>query len=157
VRHQRSSERSTSWSPRNWHILVPLDGSAHAERSLASVERLSTRCTARVTLLRVLSPESGGAAPPATDIVTGAVVDTPENLASEYRDALVYLNEIAAELRNQRLDVTTLVLRGRPAGVICDLASDEMDLVAMTSEARGALGRALFGSVAVAPNSPART
>ncbi|CAN5602019.1 universal stress protein [soil metagenome] len=127
-------------------ILVPLDGSSLAEQALPYAQSL-VGASGRITLLRVFrnpAPFSNGAG---SEIV-------PEDLVSEWmiKESQRYLDETAASFRlalPTGIEVDTLVVTGDPAGAILGTAADRnADLIVMTSHARGAFGRATYGSVA---------
>lgn len=119
-------------------ILVPLDGSQAAEVALKVAEQIPDR---RIHLV--------GVEPDCTDL---------SELCTGAREREVYLETIATTLREQGRYVTTMVAFGNPAEQINAMASPT-SLIVMSSHGRGAMGRALFGSVAdsVIRNAPAPT
>lgn len=119
-------------------ILVALDGSPLAEQALPAAAGLARKTGARIVLLTAIAPverwtESG----------------TPVWEREEDALAHGYLDSIARPLRDNRTDVVTRVVWGRPANVICQTAEEEnADLVLMTTHGRTGVRRYLIGSVA---------
>jgi nucleotide-binding universal stress UspA family protein len=112
-------------------ILVPLDGSPLAERSLSLATALSIPTGAHLLVVRV----SAGKSPPDE----GAPFGT-------------YLEKTAADLRDRRFSVDTAELSGEPvAAVISQAARDSpADLIVMTTHGRTGPTRWVLGSVAEA-------
>ncbi len=117
-------------------ILIGFDASSGAEDAVA--------------LARVLAPESSA--------VLAYVLPHEDPLAHHYRQlgyddspaAEGFFDEAIAALDGLKTEVRTYV-GASPAHVLCDLAEDgDLDLVIVGSPHRGALGRALIGSVAEA-------
>ena len=119
-------------------ILVPLDGSQAAEVALKVAAQIPDR------RLQLFSIE-----PDRTDL---------SELCTGAREREAYLERVATALREQGRYVTTLVAFGNPAEQINAMANGA-DLIVMSSHGRGAMGRALFGSVAdsVMRHAPAPT
>jgi nucleotide-binding universal stress UspA family protein len=135
------------------HLLVPLDGSAAAERVLVHLEALAAAFGSKVTLLRAtVSPEallaqSTGAGPAAGDI--GAVVDPTPIVDIDREAAEEYLAGIAARLRGHGVTVDTETPEGPAATEIVERAKAlGVSLICMTTHGRSGLGRVLFGSTA---------
>ena len=105
---------------RNLRVLVATDGSEDAAQARGTFARFADPQVCQVTVVAVSHRE--------------------EAEAQEHVDAAV------EELRAQGFDVTGEVHSGSPAGTILDLAA-ERDLVVMGSRGRGAVRRALLGSV----------
>jgi nucleotide-binding universal stress UspA family protein len=126
------------------HILVPLDGSALAEQILSHALALGTAMRAEYTLLQAIEPVVLGYAPAAY----AAGLD--DRLMAEARaEAQIYLDQVAAPLRNEALRVRTQVVVGPPAPAILDYArAHSVDLIAMATHGRGGVARMLLGSVA---------
>ena len=112
-------------------ILVPLDGSPLAEKSLSHAQALGHKFGSHLLLLRVSTTDKKN------DPVTG---QDPR---------MVYLEQIAVDLRESGLAVECRVQGGDPSSAIIELAeSDKVDLVVMTSHGRTGLARWVYGSVA---------
>jgi nucleotide-binding universal stress UspA family protein len=109
-------------------ILVPLDGSARAEKVLESATALGALWGAEYILTRVVAP--------------GPVAGL--DLAHDYLDG------VAGQLRARALRVRTSVpVHGHTAVAIHDLAQAEgADLIALATRGQGGLKRLLLGSVA---------
>jgi nucleotide-binding universal stress UspA family protein/predicted transcriptional regulator len=136
-------------------ILVALDGSEIAEQVLPHVEPIARKFGATVTLIRAVTlAESnltsnidtrslaGGRANPA------AIAPITENLRL---DAVSYLQGIEHRLMYGGITVEWETPEGRPADIILQRARHlGVDLIAMTTHGRSALGRVFFGSVASA-------
>lgn len=114
-------------------ILVPLDGS---DRTRSALEYAASFDAGSLTLLRVELDS--------TAIVPGTITIEDEPQLRTLRDEL---EQIAAPLRTDRREVHVLVRAGDPAREIIE-AGHDVDLVVMTTRARGVAGRAIFGSVA---------
>ena len=112
-------------------ILVPLDGSALAERAIPYAEALARPSNARLALVRA---ETSG--------ITGSrVIVTHE--------ALAYLERIAVGLRARGLTVRTSAPYSAPAsGVIAEAHRLEADLIVLVSHGRSGFGHLAYGSVA---------
>ena len=126
-------------------ILVPLDGSGHAEAILRQVEEMARRDGAQLVLLRVVESQ-------------GALIDPNENTLKLMLDdsdrrqieASHYLHARAGELRSLGLNVVTRLARGPVVRSILDTAEAEnVDLIAMSTRGRTGLGQMLYGSVAM--------
>jgi nucleotide-binding universal stress UspA family protein/CBS domain-containing protein len=138
-------------------VLVALDGSLLAEQVLPHVEDLALKCGSIVTLLRAVSPQEAHAAAASTRATSGisegraaapAVAGVAENLRA---DAASYLEEIEHRLIARGITVERECPEGRPADAILQRARHlGVDLIAMTTHGRGALGRMFFGGVASA-------
>jgi len=119
-------------------ILVPLDGSDLAEAALeTALELVSEQPYALLVLLR------------AAEAPTPAAADRMEERARLVREAEIYLNGVAAGLRESGIRrVKTSVWYGPAAPTIVEAAeSERASLIVMTSHGRSGLGRMIFGSV----------
>ena len=95
-------------------ILVPLDGSSLAERAVPYAEKLARATGATLVLVRA---ETSG--------ITGSRVIV-------IRQALAYLEKLAADLRSRGLTVRTSAPYGQPvAGVIVEAERTEADLIVL--------------------------
>jgi nucleotide-binding universal stress UspA family protein len=119
------------------NILIPLDGSALAERGVEPALDLAGLMEARVSLLRAV-----GSCPAAGDRGAGG---PPEKGQAE-----VYLERVAGGLREQGLQVRTHVVAARhaAAAILAEAAAQGIDLIALATHGRGGLRRLLLGSVA---------
>lgn len=129
---------------RFWHMLVPLDGSRAAERTLAHPPHLGAD-GGRVTLLRVL-PGVGTAVSP---YLPHVVYEERDREQARER-AREYLEEKAGELRTGGMEVQVEVVDDdQPAVAVIERAKAlGADLVVMSTEGRGGVSRLVLGSVA---------
>lgn len=134
-------------------ILLPFDGSAFAEQIIPHTATLALLMQAEITVLGILEP--------VTAMAAGALDAGPDPavpLSNEPNDEhpgepnLPALEAAATTLRSRGLTVRTVILAaGRPAHTIIRYAEEgALDLIALTTHARGALERALTGSVSAA-------
>ena len=123
------------------HILVPLDGSALAEKALDyAVQIVAPK--RRITLLSVIEvPDVVNTFHP---LPTNLMM-VEENLAS----AREYLERVAKELRKEHeLRVNIEAKVGKPAEVINDIAESEfVDAIVMSTHGRTGVERFIFGSI----------
>lgn len=126
------------------HILVPLDGSALAEESVALAARLAVLGDARITLYRVLVPQHAVARP------SSVMQYNLQQLEAQEAEAGRYLESVAAPLRGKIASLDTVVeLSESPARSILDWAAQhDVDLVAMSTHGRSGFRRFMLGSVA---------
>ncbi|MEX0907270.1 MAG: universal stress protein [Gemmatimonadota bacterium] len=127
------------------HIVVPLDGSADAERALEYAVSVGELFDARYTLLRVMLPL---AYTPHYDSLPDYITELASPLS---RDSMLrYLEDTAAPQRTRGLSVATEVLQHASAPTaIADYAAQHGGaLIAMTTSGAGAMRRLLLGSVA---------
>lgn len=123
-------------------ILVPLDGSALAERILPHVEAIAKATAAEVLLFRATDPRHGA-------VAAEAATEARKWLETDRAEAGKYLEGVAKRLEGAGVKTKSVVLVGEPAVEILMAAEKEKaDLIAMMSH--GATGRSHFdrGSVA---------
>jgi nucleotide-binding universal stress UspA family protein len=123
-------------------LVVPLDGSALAERILAHIVPLAKLEGKEITLVHILAPLEDGNG-------KGDTRTLPwwnKKVAS----ARAYLTRRASEMRLQGVTVKIEVLTGtKVAEAITDYARSEgADLIAIATHGRGGLARVVRGSVA---------
>lgn len=112
-------------------ILVPLDGSPLAERAVPYAERLARAAGATLTLVRA---ETSG--------ITGSRVIV-------IRQALAYLDTVAAGPRARGLTVQTSAPYGQPAaGVVAEARRIAADLIVLATHGRSGIRHVTYGSVA---------
>jgi nucleotide-binding universal stress UspA family protein len=110
-------------------ILVPLDGSPHAELALAEASRVARAASARVVLVRVI-PRTG---------------------QSATADARGYLRAIGDDLEQDGVSVDTAVRVGEPATeILSEGRRHRADLIVIATHARSGRARWVEGSVAEA-------
>jgi len=123
------------------HILVPLDGSALAEKALDYAVQLVAP-KRRLTLVSIIEiPDVANTFHP----LPANLTMVEDNLSSA-RD---YLNRVANELRKaHQLRINIEVKVGKPAEVITELAETEfVDAIVMSTHGRNGIERFIFGSV----------
>jgi nucleotide-binding universal stress UspA family protein len=127
-------------------ILVALDGSARAEKSLELTTRIARVTKATVTLLQAVEPP----VPFSSPYLPHAVEDTQAALEDGREASLTYLDEVKARLEGQGVRVETETLLGaHPAPGILRYAEEHpVDLIAVATHGRGGLPRLVLGSVA---------
>lgn len=126
------------------HILVPLDGSARAERAVPIAAQIARISNGSMHLLQVevLPINYGGGFSPAP-LITQATIDSGKTEAMEYLQGLATAPPLAA------IATTTEVLLGTPAYEILAAAeSRDIDLIVLCSHGRTGLTRWVLGSVA---------
>ena len=122
-----------------YKILIPLDGSKLAERSLAFVPSLNLLGELSVTLVSVVNPEEE--------------VNLLSHSEASDREANVlrtYLHEVAGDMHKfHNLQVSTEVLSGNPAdAVLSRINADKPDLLIVSTHGRSGVSRWRIGSVA---------
>jgi nucleotide-binding universal stress UspA family protein len=114
-------------------VLVPLDGSAFAERVLPHALAIARGCGAVVHLVRVIDPDN--------------VREFEADLAGE--NAHLYLDSVSSGIDPRAGAIVAKVRVGDPAQEILAEARPD-DLIAMATHGRGGLERWFLGSVAEA-------
>jgi nucleotide-binding universal stress UspA family protein len=123
-------------------ILLPLDGSALAERAIEPVETIASGSGAEVLLLRIV------AAPLAAAPESGQAEESKALNESTAR-AKAYLEKVAARLAGKSVKSRILVASGEPyAGILRVAHKEDVDFIAMTTHGGTALERSLLGSTA---------
>jgi nucleotide-binding universal stress UspA family protein len=113
-------------------ILVALDGSANAEKSLPWVKRYAAREKAEVTLIRVANLEEFGR----------------DHVHVELRYAADYLTGVEAKLKDAGISCKIVARVGDPARVIVRTAESEgCDLILMTTRGGSRVKRWVIGGV----------
>jgi nucleotide-binding universal stress UspA family protein len=118
------------------NILIPLDGSPLAQQALGPALDLACLMQARCVLLRVIEPHSAHH--------EGA------NGLPEKAKAEIYLQRIAARLREQGLQVRTRLVAARHVAetILQEAEMQESNVIALATHGRGGIQRLLLGSVA---------
>jgi nucleotide-binding universal stress UspA family protein len=135
-------------------ILVPLDGSALAERAIPFATALAEKFESEILLLRVLDIPEPTAPASHLEVTIGWV---REARAHAHEEARSYLDKWQRDIYRQGIPVTAMVRDRSAAEDILQVAdSEEVDLVVMSSHGQGGQARWTFGSVAdkVARHSP---
>ena len=136
------------------HLLVPLDGSAAAEAALPHAQAVAEKFGARVTILRVtVAPETliaqtAAGAPGLPE--AGPLLDPTPVVEAEQQEATSYLQRLTQRLTSSGVrEVNAEAPEGPAAETIVERArSLGVDLIVMSTHARGGLGRLVFGSTA---------
>jgi nucleotide-binding universal stress UspA family protein len=145
-------------------ILVPLDGSEEAEGILPFVTAIVKGTEATVTLLTVIDTDSVEVARPRAEaqssMAPGSLFVTstrPQPIVDTYRtqseeaveeEEKTALRALARGLADQGVEARVEASSGPVAEEILRVAQKEgSDLIAMSTHGRGALGRAILGSV----------
>ncbi len=127
-------------------ILVALDGSSRAEKSLKLATQIAKVTGATLILLQAVEPP----VPYSSPYLPHAMQDTQAALEEGRKASVKYLDEVKDGLERQGIDVETETLLGvRPAPAILRYAEEHaVDLIAVATHGRGGLPRLVLGSVA---------
>ncbi len=131
-------------------ILVCLDGSDFAKPVVPYAAEIAKRFDSHLVLLEVIESASTSSAATQNVGMSGerATEALEQSKSRRPQQAREYLEGVAAGLRDQGLNVETVVLEGSPARAIVDYASkNEVDLIAIATHGRKNIGRLVFGSV----------
>lgn len=121
------------------HILVPLDGSLLAERSIPHAEQFARVFGGKITLLQVLDPSPFHERQSAVE---------PLNWQIRKAEADMYLQGTAAKIRESGITVDHTIREGCAPENIVDFAqSENFDLVVMSSHGSSGLSRWSISSV----------
>jgi nucleotide-binding universal stress UspA family protein len=125
-------------------ILLPLDGTMHAERIFEPALELGRTMESEYTLLQVVEPlpyVGPGVAAPA---FSPAILERVNETAADY------LKGAAQRLRAKGFNVEgrTIVNPGIPATILEEAKTGGYDLIALATHGRGGIGRLLLGSIA---------
>lgn len=121
-------------------ILVAYDGSTHSERALKQAARLADALGSRLTLAYVIPPL------PAPPDVYGLTLAQIEQDNRAYAEKLLGGAASGVKLPADRID--TLILHGSPATALNEAAqAEDVEMVVVGSHGRGAVSRAVLGSV----------
>jgi nucleotide-binding universal stress UspA family protein len=125
------------------HILVPLDGSARAERALVPAAGLVRATHGELTLVRVINIQ---------DDVSMSLVPAmyaPVLLDDARAAAASYLGDVSERAELAGISIKTYIPVGSAASTVLDLADDtDTDAIVLTSHGRTGLTRWMLGSVA---------
>jgi nucleotide-binding universal stress UspA family protein len=139
--------------PMNQHILVPLDGSATAERGLREAIRLAAEQKGKLRLLHVIDN-----LPMLMDMAAASSFEATMREVRGYGEALLAKSrKTATEAGVEAEAVLREVMQGRVADVVVDEAGKSgCDLIVMGTHGRRGFSRLALGSDAdlVARSSP---
>lgn len=142
------------------HILVATDFSETAAAALSQAAMLAAATGARLTLLHVIYAEKLNETLLGLDAMEylTRVLSTPSEQApysptlamDRLREkAQAKLAEAAASVNQPKLNIETAIADGRPSEEVLAFAEkQEVDLIVLGTHGRGAIGKALLGSVA---------
>ncbi|MEF8776460.1 MAG: universal stress protein [Haloarculaceae archaeon] len=123
-------------------VLVPVDGSEHAEHATDVATDLFPDAT--LILLHVINPAEAGYSAQAS-----IPSFSEEWYESQKENAQSILEDLEARAGDEGVDIEREVEVGKPTRVIVDYAEDEdIDHVVMGSHGRKGVSRVLLGSVA---------
>ncbi|MDD4635498.1 MAG: universal stress protein [Dehalococcoidales bacterium] len=124
-------------------MLIPLDGSALSETSLAHVLNM-TECNnpPAVVLLRAREPMDSGVRQRLSN-------DLARQLDEAYQEEMKeYLEKVAAFLKEKGITAKTVAATGPAAESILDYSREnDIDIIVMSSHGRTGIARWAFGSV----------
>lgn len=124
-------------------ILVPLDGSALAERALSCATMLARGLPADLVLFRAVSIS------PDLEVLGHTLHDTEEHMERLKTQAHDYLGQVAGRLKSSGLAVRTHVRRGPAAEAIVDYAEQTgVSQIIMAAHGYSGVSRWRHGSVA---------
>ena len=127
-------------------VLAPVDGSTRALRAVPWAAKLAGP-GGTVVLLRVVPPQPAYAA--TLFSLVGAEESVPHIQDAWDQTAKSDMEEAAAPLSGSDVTVEQLVAEGEPdEEIVATAARRGVEMIAMASHGRGAVGRAIFGSVA---------
>ncbi len=127
-------------------VLAPVDGSTRALRAVPWAAKLAGP-SGTVVLLRVIPPQPEYAK---TLLSLVGDKDAVQGIQDAWsRIAKTDLDEAAALLSGSGVPVEQMVTEGEPdEEIVATAARRDVEMIAMASHGRGAVGRAIFGSVA---------
>jgi nucleotide-binding universal stress UspA family protein len=133
--------KNTPGNVRISHLMVPLDGSELAEQALPAARSLGSKLGARLSLVRVMR-WAAEAYPYA--LPTAYIPQVDEELEA---GAKAYLKRQQEAITDVSADA--FVVRGAVADGLIEFAEKQnIDLIVMTTHARGGIMRAALGSIA---------
>lgn len=123
-------------------ILVPLDGSALAERAIWHAGEIARGTDAEILLLQAVFV-------PMPVVPESALLAEGMVLEEVARGAAEYLDRVATDLRAEGGRVRTIIEERPPADAILHIADKEqVDLIVMSTHGRSGISRLVMGSIA---------
>lgn len=124
-------------------ILVPLDGSARAERSIPVAARIARATNGTVVLVQVVT------LPFTYSPYLGSATYADEVIESDLSEVERYLNSVAnSEPLANIKTITNAILGSAASEILSTSKSYNIDLIVMTSQGRTGMKRWMLGSVA---------
>jgi nucleotide-binding universal stress UspA family protein len=122
-------------------VLIPLDGSALAERALPHAIAQAKHFQAELLLLKVVEPFAHA---------RGMSLSHLEQIRQQAHTwAREYLESLVADIQEQGVLVQKVTIDGRPHTGIAEFAeSNQVDLIVISTRGQSGLSRWLMGSVA---------
>lgn len=146
VRPHETEQSDLAAAPMPSRIVVPLDGSELAERTIPVLERFGLAAGATLLLVRAVGFPHSVASP----YLPHTIVENRQLVEEERSRAEAYLERVAADLAARGLKTETAVVLAEfvAHGILDHAREAAADFIAMASHGRGGLERLLLGSVA---------
>jgi nucleotide-binding universal stress UspA family protein len=123
-------------------ILVPLDGSALAERAIQHAIEIARGTGAELILLQAVQV-------PLSKVPEAGQSEEEKSILEVAAGVKAYLDRIAARATAEGVQARAVVLEGPADGAILGFAHDEdVDILVMSTHGRTGFSKALMGSVA---------
>jgi nucleotide-binding universal stress UspA family protein len=132
------------------NILLPLDGTPHAEKILEPALNLGKLFDSSFTLVRVVKPALRDSYLPEGSYVQASLLTEVQAIQKQWHDeALAYLEGVARRLREDGVKVQTrVVVDEQPAvGTLLEAQTHQASLIALETHGRHGLSRLFRGSV----------
>jgi nucleotide-binding universal stress UspA family protein len=132
------------------NILLPLDGTLHAEKIIEPALELGKLFDSSFILVRVVKPALRTSYLPEGSFVQASLLEEVQVLQKHLRDeAQTYLDGMAARLKERGVRVQTRVVTDEQAavGILLEAQIRQAGLIAMETHGRGSLSRMFLGSV----------
>jgi len=130
------------------HILLPLDGTPHAEQIIEPALRLGKLFGASFSLVRIISPAIRSSYFPDGSAIGASLMEEIQSVQRHHHDeAQTYLDGVASRLREKGVSVQTrVVMDEQPAvSILLEAQVHGAGLIAMETHARRGLSRLFLG------------